>query len=413
MITSLNQNIKFSGDPIADFYTAHPYPPAVENLEHVLDGWQDANRQRAEYHLFWPGKPYRSDLNILVAGCGTWQAVKYALSYPGANVIGIDVSATSLRETEKLKQKYSINNLYTEQLAIEKAGEMGKTFDLIICTGVLHHLANPGAGLRALASVLDDDGALYMMVYASYGRAGIYMMQEYCRMLEIGATANEINDLRSVIRALSPQHPLISLLQNSLDSYNADALADALLNPRDRAYSVPQLFAFLEENDLSFGRWYLQAPYLPYCGAIVATPHAEKLFAKPCSEQFAAMELWRGTMTRHSAIVYRASKHEVIAPVDLDEADFEKCVPIRLPHTICVTERLPPGAAGVLLNRSHQFHDLVLPIDAQQKKIFEAINGSANIQAILETAETNNSRAAAIKFIKKLWFYDQLVFKTF
>jgi len=413
MITSINQNIKFSGDPIADFYTERPYPPAVESLDHILGEWQDVNRQKAEYHLFWPGKPYRSDLNILVAGCGTWQAVKYALSYPGANVIGIDVSTTSLRETEKLKQKYNISNLNTELLAIEKVGELGKTFDLVICTGVLHHLADPGAGLRALASVLDTEGALYMMVYASYGRAAIYMMQEYCRMLGIGASTKEISDLRRVIQSLSPQHPLVSLLQNSLDAQNSDALADALLNPRDRAYSVPQLFAFLEENGLSFGRWYLQAPYLPYCGAIAATPHAAKLFAMPWEEQFAAMELWRGTIMRHNMIVYKESRFKANTQIDFDSPDLEKYIPIRLPHTICVTERLPPGAAGVLLNRSHSFHDLVLPVDGPQKKIFEAIDGSADIKAILKTTGENYSRAAAIKFMQKLWYYDQLVFKTF
>jgi len=47
------------------------YPPPVANLDRARDEWRDGNRYRADYHLLWPGRPYRADLDILVAGCGT------------------------------------------------------------------------------------------------------------------------------------------------------------------------------------------------------------------------------------------------------------------------------------------------------------------------------------------------------
>ena len=59
------------------------------------------------------GKPYRADLDILVAGCGTWQAAKYAVCRPDARVVGIDVSTTSLEHTGQLKRKYNLTNLET------------------------------------------------------------------------------------------------------------------------------------------------------------------------------------------------------------------------------------------------------------------------------------------------------------
>ena len=107
----------------------------------------------------------------------------------------------------------------------------------------------------------------------------------------------------AVLKALPQQHPLAALLRRSRDAGNADALADALLNPRDRSYSVPQLFNLIEDNGLTFERWYRQAPYLPECGAIAATPHAPQLRALPKCEQYAAMELWRGSFASHSVIV--------------------------------------------------------------------------------------------------------------
>src|SRR5215207_7596772 len=71
-------------DPVCAFYTSHPYPAPVDNLDRARAEWQDPGRDRAEYHLYWPDSPYRGDLDILVAGCGTWQAAKYALCRPAA-----------------------------------------------------------------------------------------------------------------------------------------------------------------------------------------------------------------------------------------------------------------------------------------------------------------------------------------
>jgi SAM-dependent methyltransferase len=268
-------------DAVGVFYTAHPYPPPVENLDRARDEWRDANRHRAAFHLLWPARPYRADLDILVAGCGTWQAAKYAVCRPEARVTGIDVSTTSLDRTERLKRKYGLTNLETEQRSIEDVGGLTRRFDLIVCTGALHHLADPDAGLRALRSVLKPGGVIYLMVYAPYGRSGIYMLQEYCRRLGIGASASEIHDLVSVVEALPRRHPLMSIMSASRDFQSADAIADALLNPRDRSYSVPELLDAVTANGLSFVRWYWQAPYFPQCGAIAATPHARKLGTLP------------------------------------------------------------------------------------------------------------------------------------
>jgi len=397
-------------DPVCEFYTHHPYPPPVENLDRARDEWRDPNRHHAEHHLLWPDQPYRGDLDILVAGCGTWQAAKYALCRPNARVTGIDVSMTSLDHTGQLQRTYNLTNLETRQLAIEEAGALERRFDLVVCTGVLHHLADPDAGLRALRSVLKPDGAIYLMVYAPYGRTGIYMLQEYCRRLGIQPSEQDIADLASMLRALPQHHPLVAILRGSRDAMNADALADALLNPRDRAYSVPQLFDFIDRNGLAFGRWYWQAPYLPRCGAIAATPHAQRLAVLPEREQYTAAELWRGTMTSHSVILHHNEAGGGAGKVSFSDDRWRRFVPLRLPTTLCVEERLPAGAAGVLLNRSHPFTDLILVIDAADKRLFEAIDGRRTIAEIVECAGGERVPTRARGFFEKLWWYDQVVF---
>jgi SAM-dependent methyltransferase len=390
---------------VSAFYEHHPYPPPVDDLERHRQGWDD-DRRRAEVHLFWPDQPYRDDRNILVAGCGTSQAARYALRWPRAKVTGIDVSATSIEQTELLKRKHGLDNLNVLQLPVERAAELGRSFDYVVCTGVLHHLSDPDKGLRALHDVLEPDGAMHLMVYAPYGRAGVYLLQDYCRRLGIGTSSQEIKDLAASLKALPPDHPLIPLLRNAPDLRTEGALADALLHPQDRAYSVPQLFNFLAAGGFSFGRWLRQAAYLPQCGVLASSPHQPLLTRLPMPEQYAAVELFRGSMVRHSVVAYRNDRpnHESI---DFTGDAWLGYVPIRMANTICVQEKLPPGAAAVLINRSHTYTDIYLPINAQQKNLYDAVDGKRSIGEIApETALRNIARV----LFEGLWQYDQVVF---
>jgi hypothetical protein len=236
------------------------------------------------------------------------------------------------------------------------------------------------------------------------------MLQEYCRRLGIGTSEEEIRDLVATLEVLPQHHPLVPVLRGSRDARHADALRDALLNPRDRAYSVPELFDLIERNGLMFGRWYWQAPYVPHCGAVAVTPHREKLAALSSRDRATAMELWRGTMTAHSVIVHHAGARESNA-FDASDDHWLQWVPVRLPWTQLLQERLPQGAAGVLLNRSHQFHDLILSIDERDRALFERIDGQHTIREIVEqAAEDDHGRART--FFEKLWWYDQVVFDT-
>jgi SAM-dependent methyltransferase len=160
---------------VGAFYERHPYPPPDDDVGAYRRAWND-HRRRVDSHLFWPAERYRDDRSILVAGCGTVQGAHYALRWPRARVTAIDVSAKSIAFTRELKDKYALDNLDVQQLEVERASELRQTFEYVVCTGVLHHLADPDAGLRALCDVLAPNGAINVMVYAPYGRAGVYML---------------------------------------------------------------------------------------------------------------------------------------------------------------------------------------------------------------------------------------------
>lgn len=397
-------------DQVRDFYERMPYPAPLTSLDEHRDLYQNPNRRRAQFHLIWPTEPLRENQEILVAGCGTSQAARYALREPNARITAIDISETSLSHTRELQRKYNLENLDLRQVPIERVQELGRTFDQIVCTGVLHHLPDPDAGLRALRDVLSPQGAMNLMVYAPYGRAGIYMMQEYCRLLGISSSDEDLKELGESLKALPSSHPIANAMRSGLDFSHPDALADALLHPLDRAYTVPQLYDWLERCGMFFGRWVEQAPYLAQCGMIANAPHAARLASLPAPAQYAAVELFRGTMVRHKLIAYRDDRVGESQPITFTGDRWREYVPIPVPWTVCVRERLSPGSVAVLINRAHSFTDLILAIDKNEDRLFTAIDGKRTLAEILTVVGKDVDERRAVGFFERLWQYDQVVF---
>ena len=398
-------------DDVRAFYERMPYPAPLTSLHEDRNLYGNPARRLALFHRMWPTEKPGKSQEILIAGCGTSQAASHALREPEARVTAIDISETSLRHTRDLQRKYNLGNLELHQLPIERVRELGRSFDQIVSTGVLHHLPDPDAGLRALRDVLSPQGAMHLMVYAPYGRAGIYMMQEYCRLLGVSASDNDLRDLGATLEALPHDHPIAGVMRRAADFRQPAALADALLHPQDRAYTVPEVYGWLERCGLAFGRWLEQAPYLPQCGVVAASPHAARLAALPSRLQHAAVELFRGTMVMHSVIVYRDDRSGDAQPITFAGERWRDYVPIALPWTVCVRERVPPGSIAVLINRAHTFTDLICTVDVFEDALLGAIDGTRTLAEIL-TAVVKDGRdeRRALDFFERLWRYDQVVF---
>jgi SAM-dependent methyltransferase len=400
-------------DDVRDFYEKAPYPPPLTTLDKDRNLYANPAKRRALSHLTWPSERPLPNMDILVAGCGTSQAARYAIRDPDTRVTAIDISETSLAHTRDLQRKYNLTNLELHRLAIEDVGELARTFDLVVCTGVLHHLPDPDLGLRVLRGVLRPRGAIRIMVYARYGRSGIYMMQEYCRTLGVGGDGDELRDLGHTLAALPADHPISGVLRRAKDFLRPDAMADALLHPQDRAYTVPELYDWLDRCGVSFARWIDQAPYLPQCGGVAKSPHAARLASLPPRRQHAAVELFRGTMVSHSFIGYRNDHPTESQPIAFTDDGWRDYVPIRVSSSLCVRERLPEGAAGVLINGAHRFSDLILPINSFEDQLLGHIDGERTLAEILQSGLVEaDSELAARDFFERLWRYDHIVLDT-
>jgi len=82
--------------------------------------------------------------------------------------------------------------------------------------------------------------------------------------------------------------------------------------------------------------------------------------------------------------------------------------------TICVQDRLPTGAAAVLINQTHAYKDLFWPIGSTEKGLFDAMDGACTISDIvgrrLSSSQRTTNLDLARKFFERLWWHDQVVF---
>ena len=114
-------------------------------------------------------------------------------------------------------------------------------------------------------------------------------------------------------------------------------------------------------------------------------------------------------MTKHTFIAYRDDRPAKNQPIAFDGDAWRGYVPLRLPWTLCIRDRGPPGSVAVLINRAHTYPDLALPIDEAEHRIFAAIDGSRSIDEILPTAAAAGGREQVRRLFERLWHHDQIV----
>jgi len=398
-------------DKVQAQYERWIYPEPIEDLEAWLAGGAFSVGDARECgDLFWPATGYREGMNILVAGCGANQAARYALQHPTAKVTGIDLSEASLAHEEKLKARHGLKNLTLHRMRLEEISKLGESFDFIAASGVLHHLPDPVAGLRALGGVLDRDGVIFIMLYGRYGRAPVYMMQDLFRT--IGMTEQTEEDLslvKETIRLLPKGHPLHAYASRSTDMKFDAGLVDLFLHQQDRPYSVPEVMEFVEDAGLAFQAWVEPMYYNPDVSIPENHPLYQRLGRLPDPDRWAAMELFSGFHARHDFCVCRTDRPLDSYFIDFVQPDFpDRAVPI-MP-----TSKLRPAAGGKpAVVTGNRVPPLTLP--PALVAIFQQIDGVRTIAQCLESAPLQIApemlRQHGLRFFRSLWRTGHIVFR--
>ena len=261
-------------DPVRDQYETLPYPPRDprDEAKRLIVG---SPSHLAELNHFVFGgaldrsKPFRA----LIAGGGTGDAaimLAQQLADAGtasAEIVYLDWSAASRAIAEARAKARGLSSIrfVTGSLLELDSIQLG-AFDYIDCCGVLHHLEDPAAGLRALKQALAPRGGMGLMLYGTLGRIGVYHVQALLRAL--GAHSETPRDRVALGRKLLAQLPQTNWLKRNpfVSDHVAEGdagLHDLLLHARDRAYEVGEIAALVEATGLRLAGFVPPARYEP------------------------------------------------------------------------------------------------------------------------------------------------------
>lgn len=192
------------------------------------------------------------ETEILVAGCGTGQqSIQMAQQFPGTRVMAVDLSLTSLCYAARKTQELGLNSIEYAQADILKLGSIGRSFDMIASSGVLHHLADPLAGWRVLLSLLRPDGFMFLGFYSEVARRDIVRAQNFITEHGYGSTDKDIRRCRQDMMNLDEGAGFGTTLKTS-DFFSISACRDMLFHVQEHRMTLAGIHAFLSENSLRF-----------------------------------------------------------------------------------------------------------------------------------------------------------------
>lgn len=369
-------------DDLRAQYEAYPYPARdpKDEAKRLVTG-SPSHLDEVNHFVFGGrlgavGRP----LSVLVAGGGTGDAaIMIAQQMADAGLPGtvtyLDLSTASRAVAEARAAARGLTNLRFVTGSLLDAAALG-TFDYIDCCGVLHHLDDPPAGLRALVAALAPGGGMGIMVYAPYGREGVYPLQQALRT--IGRDLPPAEQVALARRLVTHLPPTNGLRRNPFmtDHRGPDAaLYDLLLHSCDRPYTVEELAALAAAGGMTITALVDPMRYDP--ALWVRDPRIlKRLDGLPWLERAAWAERVAGSLPKHIAYLTRPADAAAAVAV----ADDPSVIPVlRDLDGTAMARGLTPGAmmdvdlAGITVS---------LPLPRLAGPLLARIDGRTNLATL-------------------------------
>ena len=230
-------------------YEENPYPRWVHaaTAKVVITIEEHMHRQFPSASFRALGKNGETD--ILVAGCGTGRhPIEVALTYKNARVLAVDLSLSSLCYASRKTPPEIADRIEYAQADILKLGSIGRTFDLIDVSGVLHHMADPLGAWRMLLTLLRPNGFMHLGLYSEFGRRDVVAARTYIAEHGYRPTAADIRRCRQDLL----NSPLDGIAKAAGDFFTTSECRDLLFHVQESRLTIPAIKAFIAGHGLRF-----------------------------------------------------------------------------------------------------------------------------------------------------------------
>jgi SAM-dependent methyltransferase len=238
---------------LSSHYEDYPYPdPGLYPVEQVAQLRTDNAPRSDTWEQWFPGEE-PGPKKVLVIGCGVWEAIAVAAQEPLLEVVGIDSSRESIRLARDRARCAGIANLMFINVDFMEAAPDIDHYDLVIASGVLHHVADAHGFVIRVSRTLKPGGLFNAFVYGDRYRE---FVPPFCRMLrDLGVERNEkgIAFVRGLIASLPPHHP-VQRFSLGVNNYDAQ-IVDLWLHPYFVQYGADELVSLMAGHGLNLVRW--------------------------------------------------------------------------------------------------------------------------------------------------------------
>lgn len=235
---------------VADQYEQHPYPRWNSiGYNTPSDYWSTLNDM---FPSLQHTKPITTRVTrALVAGCGTGRhAIRLAKYFHNMDVTALDLSRTSLAYAARKAQHYDVDNIRFIHGDLLQASHLDAHFDLIECSGVLHHMRHPEEGLAALAKQLAPNGVIKIALYSATARKKITAIRDIFAK-QMPSSDEDIRLVRQAIMQGNIEGDWSEIMR-SPDFYTLSSCRDLLFHTQEHVFDVSTLPKWLEQAGLQW-----------------------------------------------------------------------------------------------------------------------------------------------------------------
>ena len=219
---------------VTEFYDVAPFPnyKANDSKATILErgNKNQLSRRLKEFVGF--------NRCFLEVGSGTSQLSNYLAIGTNSEIFAFDPTLTSLKLGHDFAVKNSIANVTFVNADVFEDVFENEVFDVVWCSGVLHHTKDPAGGFDLICKYVKHDGVVIVGLYNWYGRVRTHIRRFFYRIFGI--------------RYVMIFDPVLRRADKNSGEKVKSWIRDQYIHPVESCHSFDEVLGWFDKNKIEF-----------------------------------------------------------------------------------------------------------------------------------------------------------------